>query len=640
MSIFWNPTEAVDLLEMPLPIITEGTQDMGNGVYWLRAGTPLDEYFAVANDEDAKYLVAEDFYFYSNKPDQAKVVPLITAGYIDIDKAEEAAGITYSDDCLVALEKAGIILAAATIALSETQIQDSVDNWLDEHPEATTTVQDGSITKVKLDENLQGKIDEVDDLKSAFVNEHLGNIPLFLVDGEYVDNTNGNFVAYAGWSRSEFIPVKSYYSITGAVSYRSIYNAFYDNNKTFLKSFVIEQTDTVIVVPDDAVYMAVSSTTPAMANIKLTAVSKTEAETAKNSEKTTFSVGSICKASFDKQYTDFYRQNEKVLYVYGGRKYMALKASAGGSAMYVNTIYDGQSVWGLQANFNALNYVVFEPANNGWAYFGSGSASTEAYTGRFAIVDITDYSEQAIASLEKMTFDALGLSFDGEMQFLAKPYLGQIILTYGDSITQQHTWQDAVLEKTGAWKYINLGVGGRRLMTMATDEALATIAAAGNFDVLLVMGGMNDWIQDREIGTIDDTDLGTDAFTGTFYAGLNVLMDKLTTQYPQKLIVFMSPTPAFIGNPDTFFLDAGSGEVNSNGNTLRDFADAMENACKKWHLPFVNLNNLVGWNPNNISSFVTAEASGEYTNYIHPKQAGGARMADWISGSLLNCKIN
>lgn len=168
MSIFWNPTEAVDLLEMPLPIITEGTQDMGNGVYWLRAGTPLDEYFAVANDEDAKYLVAEDFYFYSNKPDQAKVVPLITAGYIDIDKAEEAAGITYTDECIVALEQAGIILAAATIALSETQIQESVDNWLDEHPEATTTVQDGSITKVKLDENLQGKIDEVDDLKSAF----------------------------------------------------------------------------------------------------------------------------------------------------------------------------------------------------------------------------------------------------------------------------------------------------------------------------------------------------------------------------------------------------------------------------------------------------------------------------------------
>ena len=115
-SIFWNPSEAVDIVEMPLGIITTGTQDMGNGVYWLRAGTPLDEYFAVSNDEDAVYLVAEDFYFISTKPDQAKIVPLITAGYVDLGKAEKAAGIHYTDACLSALETAGIVMVDGTIA--------------------------------------------------------------------------------------------------------------------------------------------------------------------------------------------------------------------------------------------------------------------------------------------------------------------------------------------------------------------------------------------------------------------------------------------------------------------------------------------------------------------------------------------
>lgn len=118
MNILWNPNEAVDILEMPLPIITEGTQDMGDGVYWLKAGTPLDEYFAVANDEDAKYVVAEDFYFISTKPDQAKVVPLITAGYVDINKAEQAAGITYSQDCIDALADEGIVLVDGTLPSS------------------------------------------------------------------------------------------------------------------------------------------------------------------------------------------------------------------------------------------------------------------------------------------------------------------------------------------------------------------------------------------------------------------------------------------------------------------------------------------------------------------------------------------
>ena len=42
----------------------------------------------------------------------------------------------------------------------DTGAETAVDNWLEEHPEATTTVQDGSITKEKLNESLRNKIDE------------------------------------------------------------------------------------------------------------------------------------------------------------------------------------------------------------------------------------------------------------------------------------------------------------------------------------------------------------------------------------------------------------------------------------------------------------------------------------------------
>lgn len=47
-----------------------------------------------------------------------------------------------------------------------TVIQGAVDAWLDDHPEATTTVEDGSITKAKLDSSLQGTVDDVGALKS------------------------------------------------------------------------------------------------------------------------------------------------------------------------------------------------------------------------------------------------------------------------------------------------------------------------------------------------------------------------------------------------------------------------------------------------------------------------------------------
>ena len=50
---------------------------------------------------------------------------------------------------------------------TDEQIESAVSDWLDDHPEATTTVQDGSITKAKLDSNLQGTVDDVSDLKVA-----------------------------------------------------------------------------------------------------------------------------------------------------------------------------------------------------------------------------------------------------------------------------------------------------------------------------------------------------------------------------------------------------------------------------------------------------------------------------------------
>lgn len=55
-----------------------------------------------------------------------------------------------------------------------TVIEGAVADWLDDHPEATTTVQDGSITKAKLDSNLQGTVDDVAELKSEITNNYQG----------------------------------------------------------------------------------------------------------------------------------------------------------------------------------------------------------------------------------------------------------------------------------------------------------------------------------------------------------------------------------------------------------------------------------------------------------------------------------
>lgn len=52
-------------------------------------------------------------------------------------------------------------------ATAKDLVPPAVDEWLDDHPEATTTVEDGAITKAKLDSDLQETVDDVSSLKSA-----------------------------------------------------------------------------------------------------------------------------------------------------------------------------------------------------------------------------------------------------------------------------------------------------------------------------------------------------------------------------------------------------------------------------------------------------------------------------------------
>ena len=86
-----------------------------------------------------------------------------------------------------------------------------ISDWLDNHPEATTTVQDGSITRAKLDADLQEKTDEVSELKSAIDTlvdevESVNKVNKDKITGGYLGqgcvlNTNAGLI-------TEFIKVK------------------------------------------------------------------------------------------------------------------------------------------------------------------------------------------------------------------------------------------------------------------------------------------------------------------------------------------------------------------------------------------------------------------------------------------------
>lgn len=306
----------------------------------------------------------------------------------------------------------------------------------------------------------------------------------------------------------------------------------------------------------------------------------------------------------------------------------------------VSIIDNGEIVKTQDGNINASGLGIFYESATGWKkvqiYYANGNSDFWKTYNRFQMYllgenfrALTDDDKASVyKSAVVVGGKEIGQSVPVDYDF-SKPFSGKILLCYGDSITAQKTWQSHVVNKLGFSSYINKGVGGRRLMLMATDSCLAEITE--EFDVITVMGGINDWLQDRPIGAIEDYNTDDQAFSGTFYGGLNALLDKLTTLYPTKLIVFMTPTPIWVNDSTKFYSKNGSGETNSNGNTIRDFAEAMIKTCEKWHVPYIDLNAMVGWNKNNISYYVQNEDN----NFIHPNYAeGGERLGASIANGL------
>ena len=61
------------------------------------------------------------------------------------------------------------LVKALAPGVDHSAIEQAVTDWLDDHPEATTTVEDGSITEEKLAQDVLAELAEIEELKEAIV---------------------------------------------------------------------------------------------------------------------------------------------------------------------------------------------------------------------------------------------------------------------------------------------------------------------------------------------------------------------------------------------------------------------------------------------------------------------------------------
>lgn len=79
-----------------------------------------------------------------------------------------------------------------------------------------------------------------------------------IVKNSYVNRSDGSFISYTGWDRTDYIDVSNYESVTVKANGKTLYNSFYDSTKAFIKTFGIFNGNNVVPIPQNAVYMVLS----------------------------------------------------------------------------------------------------------------------------------------------------------------------------------------------------------------------------------------------------------------------------------------------------------------------------------------------------------------------------------------------
>ena len=168
---------------------------------------------------------------------------------------------------------AGLIKALAP-GVDPEVIEQAVTDWLDEHPEATTTVQDGSITEAKLAQDVLAELGEIEELKEAIekIEEELN--PEEFVDmtpystiGSAMINENGcregrsvsrvrRYKVLAGQKIKLYITKDYKYSAT--YQFQNDETIPYSNNTYIVGTTHTDAVDGVVIVPEGATWLMVS----------------------------------------------------------------------------------------------------------------------------------------------------------------------------------------------------------------------------------------------------------------------------------------------------------------------------------------------------------------------------------------------
>lgn len=206
-------------------------------------------------------------------------------------------------------------------------------------------------------------------------------------------------------------------------------------------------------------------------------------------------------------------------------------------------------------------------------------------------------------------------------------FYGKKLVTLGDSITAQESWQNYVMNGMAFGSCVNKGVGGLTLTDngangMCRDSYLSDIP--NDAEVITLMGGTNDFAQSIALGDYNSTN------KAEFCGALNYIIDYILEHFPKAtLVVLSSPLGINWGLfPNT------DGLRNNIGLSTLDYGICAQELCKRRGVHCIDLSRC-GWTDKNISTFVKNDGADGYSAaYFHPNNLGGRRIGAVVCAGL------
>lgn len=143
-------------------------------------------------------------------------------------------------------------------------------------------------------------------------------------------------------------------------------------------------------------------------------------------------------------------------------------------------------------------------------------------------------------------------------------------------------------------------------------------------DFYIVFSGANDF-NSGDVGQWGDSTVDT------FYGALKLIIEYVTRNTTSTLLV-CTPMCRYTSTDEERNVNADGEPINSRGQSLREFAEAVIKTCEFYEIPYIDLFHDLGFNRDNIRKY-TAEG-------LHPNLLGSHKICAYIASKVKEHIIN